>query len=285
MRPRQYTPEDEDLLYHYCSGDTFNAICSGKKLRFSDLHSMNDYMECHWGYEVWEEAASGLLESIGKPFLDKIDLIFHSYGFQGLLLASCFSKSGDVLSQWRAYADDGAGFAIGFSAKELAELPVSLMEVLYNQEEQVKEVTALVNALYQAEQSETEKFGSGFIQACYVIGSDMAAYKNPAFSEEQEIRLVHLLDIVPTEHAAKFVDGGGTMFGKEVEGEQVHFRMVGGIPSPFIDLDFSNKGSHNPIRRVVLGPKNHAIKEGISLYLETIGIPNVEIARSQASYR
>jgi len=246
---------------------------------------MNDYMERHWGYAVWEETASGLLESIGKPFLDKIDVVFHSTGFQGLLLASCFSKNGDVLSQWRAYADDGTGYAIGFSAKELSELPVSLLEVLYSRDKQVKEMTALVKALYHVEQSEKEKFGSGFSQTCYVIGADMAAYKNPAFSEEQEIRLVHLLDIVPTEHAAKFVDAGGTMFGTEVEGDEVQFRIVGGIPSPFIDLDFSNGGSHNPIRRVVLGPKNHAIEAGITLYLETIGINNVEIVRSKASYQ
>lgn len=246
---------------------------------------MNDYMERHWGYNVWEEAASGLLKSIGKPFLDKIDDIFHSSGFQGLLLASCFSKNGDVLSQWRAYADDGAGYAIGFSAKELSELPVSLLEVIYDREKQVKEMTALVQALYDVERSEKEKFGSDFAQACYVIGADMAAYKNPAFAEEQEVRLVHLLDIVPTEQAAKFVDAGGTMFGMEVEGKEVQFRMVEGIPSPFIDLDFSNRGGHNPIKRIVLGPKNHAIEAGITLYLETIGINNVDIVRSEASYQ
>ncbi|WP_416152053.1 DUF2971 domain-containing protein [Pseudomonas sp. Bout1] len=34
-------------------------------------------------------------------------------------LATCFSKAGDVLSQWRAYADDGQGYAIGFDSKLL----------------------------------------------------------------------------------------------------------------------------------------------------------------------
>lgn len=162
---------------------------------------------------------------------------------------------------------------------------MSLLEVLYNREEQIKEMTSLIRALYEVEKSEPKKFGSEFVQTCYLTGTDMAAYKNPAFSEEEEIRLVHLLDIATTEHGSKFVDGGGTMFGKEVKGEQVQFRMVKGIPSPFIDLDFSNKNRHNPIRRVVLGPKNHALIPGITLYLETIGIPNVEIVRSTASYQ
>lgn len=35
---------------------------------------------------------------------------------------SCFSSSGDILSQWRAYADDGAGFSIGFKRAELERL-------------------------------------------------------------------------------------------------------------------------------------------------------------------
>jgi hypothetical protein len=253
MRPRQYFPGDDELIYHYCGADTFHAICLNKKLRFSDLHSMNDYMERHWGYDIWEEAASGLLYSVGKPFLDEIDRVFHTSGIHGLLLASCFSRNGDVLSQWRAYAEDGAGYSIGFSAKELAELPVSLLEVLYDRKEQVKEMTSLIKALYEAEQSETKKFGSEFVQTCFMTGTDMAAYKNPAFSEEEEIRLVHLLDIAATKHSAKFVDGGGIMFGKTVKGEQVQFRMVKGIPSPFIDLDYSNKNRNNPIRRVVLG--------------------------------
>lgn len=32
---------------------------------------------------------------------------------------SCFSSCGDILSQWRAYADDGQGFSIGFKKIEL----------------------------------------------------------------------------------------------------------------------------------------------------------------------
>ncbi len=220
---------------------------------------MNDYMERHWGYGIWEEAASGLLGSVERPFLDEVDKVFHSTGFLGLLLASCFSKDGDLLSQWRAYADDGAGYAIGFSEKELGQLPVSLLEVFYDRSKQVREMTALIRALHEVEQSEPIKYGSDFVQACYLIGTDMAAYKNPGFREEQEVRLVHLLNIVPTEHGARFEDAGGTAFGEEVEGQEVQFRLIGGNPSPFIDLDFSNGGGCNPIKRVLLGPKNRSL--------------------------
>ncbi len=47
--PRIYEPNDEKILYHYCDASAFHAICTNKKMRFSDLFSMNDFMEMHWG--------------------------------------------------------------------------------------------------------------------------------------------------------------------------------------------------------------------------------------------
>lgn len=58
LTQREYKATDHDLLYHYCSAETFLAICGSKRLRFNDLFSMNDFSELHWGYHVWEEAAS-----------------------------------------------------------------------------------------------------------------------------------------------------------------------------------------------------------------------------------
>lgn len=40
----------------------------------------------------------------------------------------CFSENGDILSQWRAYADDGKGLAIGFNVKKIEELLKNLNE-------------------------------------------------------------------------------------------------------------------------------------------------------------
>lgn len=101
-------------------------------MRFSDLFSMNDFLEMHWGYHVWEKAATELLEIVGRDFLDEIDKILHTSGVCGLPVGSCFSLNGDVLSQWRAYADDGHGYAIGFDATTLLKLPIRPLKVLYD---------------------------------------------------------------------------------------------------------------------------------------------------------
>src|SRR5687768_12796503 len=133
---RVYKPADDAILYHYCDAAAFQAICTSRNMRFSDLFSLNDWLEIHWGYSIWEAAATQLLDKVGRPFLDEIDKIIHTSGMCGLPVASCYSLDGDVLSQWRAYADDGRGYAIGFKAKDLLKLPVRPLKVLYNRDEQ-----------------------------------------------------------------------------------------------------------------------------------------------------
>lgn len=283
--PRGYEPANEEILYHYCDASAFHAICTNKKMRFSDLFSMNDFMEMHWGYYIWEKTATELLNEVAKDFLDEIDKVIHTSGLCGLPIASCYSLIGDVLSQWRAYADDGRGYAIGFKAKDLIELPARPLRVLYNQEEQVKELKNIIQALHEVEQSEETIFGSDFRTACFRLAFDLAAFKNPAYAEEQEVRLIHVLDFEKSNDFLRLDDGGGHAFGKDCEGSPVLFRMRDNIPVPFIELDFTNEGSINPIKEIVIGPKNDVLPTTISVFLETSEIGSVQVKKSKASYR
>lgn len=278
---REYKPKENDLIYHYCDSNAFFAICTNRKLWMNDLHSMNDFMELHWGDSIWEQSANTRIEKYGKEFLDEIDEVIHFSGFQGLLLANCFSTDKDVLSQWKAYADDGKGYVIGFNAKELLGLPIRALQVLYDKEQQIKEATATIDALYQLKQEDSNEFKT----FCNVFGYDLSAFKNPAFIEEKEIRLIHLLDFKKSNDFMKLVDKGGIYFGEDRKGEEIKFRIKQDIPTPYIELDFSNNNKINPIKEVVIGPKNEVMKTAIRIFLETIGIEKVEINKSNASYR
>ena len=278
---REYKPKENDLIYHYCDSNAFFAICTNRKLWMSELHSMNDFMELHWGDSIWEQSANTRIEKYGKEFLDEIDEVIHFSGFQGLLLTNCFSTDKDVLSQWRAYADDGKGYVIGFNAKELLGLPIRALQVLYDKEQQIKEATATIDALYQLKQEDSNEFKT----FCNVFGYDLSAFKNPAFIEEKEIRLIHLLDFKKSNDFMKLVDKGGIYFGEDRKGEEIKFRIKQDIPTPYIELDFSNNNKINPIKEVVIGPKNEVMKTAIRIFLETIGIEKVEINKSNASYR
>lgn len=202
-----------------------------------------------------------------------------------MLVASCFSLDGDVLSQWRAYSDDGKGYAIGFRAQDLAQLPVKILKVLYERKEQIDEMKSIIRAIYEAEKTEGEKFGSNFLNTCLSLAFDLAAYKNPAFEEEREVRLVHVLTFEASNNSLRLNDTGGYAFGEEYKGGTVSFRMRDNIPVAFIELDFSNGGRINPIKEVIVGPKNQGLLSAISVYLETIDLGSVEIKKSRASYR
>ncbi len=158
---RQYKPAETEILYHYCSPETFLAICTNKTIRFSDIFSMNDFMEMHWGYHRWELAAGNSLERLGKEFIDSIDQIISSSSLRILPLAACFSLNGDTLSQWRGYAENGSGFCVGFKADALCRLAARPLRVLYDAERQEREIGQFISALnevYKEEPESTDDF-------------------------------------------------------------------------------------------------------------------------------
>jgi hypothetical protein len=283
--PRVYKPKAKDILYHYCDANAFISICTNSKMRLSDVYSMNDFLEMHWGYGIWEEVATDLIKDLGEEFIDNVDKHIHLSGAYGTLTACCFSLDGDVLSQWRAYADDGKGYVIGFKARDLIELPIRPLKVQYNKKKQIQELKTVIRTLHSVEETEPLKFGPDFERVCTGIAFDLAAFKNPAFVEEKEVRLVHVLSFEPSNGRLKLVDDGGTAFSKSAVRQPILFRARESVPVPYIELDFSDVGRINPIKEVIVGPKNPVLTSAVSVFLETVGVGSVSVKRSNASYR
>jgi len=282
---RKYSPAAEDVIYHYCSAEVFNLICSKRNLRFCDLFTMNDSNEMHWGYSRWKAAVSAVYDQVDHELIDEMDKLISSSGLSGLPLISCFSRNNDLLSQWRAYADDGKGFAIGFRAKALLNLPVMPLEVLYDESKQRDEIAQVVLAINEEEKKSKNKRSECFFNSCYSLSFNLAAYKNPFFYEEDEIRLMHLLSVVESNDFLKLVDLGGYRDGVAVPGEKINFFMKDSVPVAYIDMSFTSADSLNPIVEVITGPKNHALPTAISIYLETLGLGNVKVNKSNIPYR
>lgn len=65
-----------------------------------------------------------LLKNVGEEMWDYGDELlpgdcYYVDGYDEPLYTACFSGNGDLLSQWRGYAGDGTGIAIGFKTKYL----------------------------------------------------------------------------------------------------------------------------------------------------------------------
>lgn len=274
---RTYKPNDEQIIYHYCSPSTFNAICTYKKIRLSDVFSMNDFMEMHWGYNVWKYAVENLSNQIDQDLLNTINENVSIASRDTLLLALCFSTKGDLLSQWRGYADDGKGYAIGFKAKDLhfnlSGFFVRFLRVLYDEEAQIEETKETIMKLQKEKQREKSE---DFKSLCCSLAFNLAGYKNPAFAEEKEVRSIRFINYKGSNKYYKLTDPGGL---------PISFKMRNNTPVPYIELDFTYSGNINPIKEVIVGPKNDSKLKTISVFLETVGIGSVKVKKSKASYR
>ena len=120
-----------DVLFHYCTLETFYNIVGSKSIWLSDISKSNDSQELIWFksqcrsliYKAWLEyvqkldAEDRLLEADFngfQPIADHIDDFIQRETTK--CWAFCLSEKSDDLGQWRGYASDGSGIAIGFKS-------------------------------------------------------------------------------------------------------------------------------------------------------------------------
>ena len=140
-------------------------------------------MEREWCYRIFIEVTEALKEECGADFIDRIQAIVKMSQTNSAAMISSYSLNGDVLSQWRAYADDGRGFAIGFSTRDM-DMPAETAKVLYDRAAQIKELTGNIRHVFQHERSIGFKYNDEFLAHWYTLGLDLCAYKNPAFARK-----------------------------------------------------------------------------------------------------
>jgi hypothetical protein len=131
------------MIYHYTDYKGLRGIIEGGKIWLSDVFRLNDPKELKHGLEIGaglleveaQHRGSDLRTQFAKAVLAKLSAILQGneewhhvlssqIGF-GLshrdFPVSCFSLDGNDLGQWRAYADDGTGYALGFDGHLLEQ--------------------------------------------------------------------------------------------------------------------------------------------------------------------
>lgn len=196
-------------------------------LQGSDVRYMNDARELR---VIGEKVADGLLEAVGSfeepdvqfamsEVADSLRTPGRPFGGSHRVFAVCFCSRGDLLSQWRGYAGTRGGYAIGFEKSMLeyatfvqlgpwpsfpspARVGATFAGVVY------------VDKTHDAEQDFTDIIKEQVVKAVELRRfqldperradfpplwgwmSGFARYKDEAFSEEQEWRLIHEAAVV-----------------------------------------------------------------------------------------
>jgi len=292
-----YEPDKDDVIYHYCSVSTFQAIATSGTIRFSDINMCNDASEVHWAYKIFEDAATRLLNRVDIPssvpkidekFIDAIDKIVSPIQLIAHPFIACFSQEPDMLIQWKAYADDGRGFVLGFRAQKLrAQLPIILLRVLYDPELQVKEMMAAILTVFEGQRSGDEKIlKAKFFEDCVMLATFMVAFKHPSFRNENEIRAVHVINVRVQGKLYRFSDPGGIINNNiKVQGCPVEFQIRDNNLVAYIDKRFLPPDVDSPLNELILGPKNCSAPGNLALFLGGLGFSEVTVRQSSTPYR
>lgn len=294
LESRLYKPNQGTKIYHYCSAETLQAICSSKSIRMSDINMMNDYRECQYGYAVFEEAATEILKDpavastfpdFNVDFFDKVDEVISSFQrFLHPVIAS-FSKNPDVLSQWYRYGNGGQGFAVGLDVEILQKMPISILEVEYDRAVQVKETRAALAGIFMRNKTENLNYNSTFKNDCALLGAMLLSFKSKAFVEEEEVRLLHLLDVVDRGNTPYLQDKGGMFNGRNVKGQPVRYRVSDGAYIAYIDSPFPVINKHSIIKEIWFGPKNTNAVGNLKYMASEHGWKEFEVFVSEATFR
>ena len=230
------------------------------------------------------------------------------------LYTVCFSGNGDLLSQWRGYADDGKGVAIGFKTKYLKKWhdcvildgapfqTAAFNKVNYSFSEMNDLVELKKNTLLKYiklyEKDEHSIFINNAITELIKEIEELSPfYKDDSFKEEDEYRLVYRDMSEYKDGRYIFIDKGRSRIDKDIKEFQLgerKYRISRGNIISYYELSFE-RIKDDIIGEIVLGPKCSVKTSDVEFLLSSCGYNRVKkdtydqrkivIHRSNISYR
>lgn len=282
-------------LFHYCSTAAFQSIISSQSIWLSALRLSNDTSEGQVVAQTMRRLAAG--NGLAQETTD--DLLSAVFNLEGFYegFGFCLSAERDLLSQWRAYGDDGRGVSIGFrmeyfeslvSASRGSRLDLDLREVRYDAQLQDDLVRPMFEELIKLLESEDEFPGGSnsraphlasdpriieldgrlavltLLQAAMPALLHVFSFKDCSFREEREWRLLHLYDWLPN-HSCSF----------RAAGERL-------VPYHACTLQMPLGAA---IAEVVLGPRHITPISVVEHFLSRFGFAEFRVTRSGSPYR
>ncbi len=205
---------DELQLFHYTTLQGMQGILRDRSLWLSHVTSFNDPHEIEYGKKLIIEVLNDFVRREDSPvirdFLSGILPFVQSFGKQmHHAFVVCFCESGNLLSQWRGYADQGCGYSLGFKFSEATQIASSLdnptgekipgpffRKVIYCPEQQKKLIESYLQGAVDAVRDLIGRIRKNRpdcaimgVQASNLILDMLLCFKHPAFAEEKEWRL------------------------------------------------------------------------------------------------
>jgi hypothetical protein len=275
-------------FFHYTDYNAFASIVTNKDLWLTDAGFSNDAEELKNGRlliaaVIEDQAKAGktpevrsLASDVAKLEADEESQEILTHG----VYVCCFCENGDLLSQWRGYAANGGGVAIGIDSEAFSWLSgidnptgvMSFWKVSYDDKVKRRRVQDVLE-FWAREPGQPDVRAES---AAATLQFFVPTFKNPSFEAEAEWRLIF--------------SPGPTC---EVRPK---FRTARGLFMPYLELSAVTKTFQNPkqdtagwlvIKSVCIGPGPYKDVNTLSAerLLKSYGITDAKVDRSKIPYR
>jgi len=231
-------------LFHYTTAAGFEGIVSSASIRATNFSFMNDPLELEYGRRLIHEhlterlatSTGGVAGALFRHCLEELD---RESGSE--IYVSCFSSSEDDLSQWRAYGNTSARYALGFERRVIhaatlrpRSYSVRFSRVVYERGKQNEILQKLLDGAetFVKRQSASESAVPTFGDILSLTLTRMLpTLKMPAFKPEAEWRIIIQM--------------------KPGDTSNLHFDTSRGIVRPFAVFPIS-EGQPLPLAQVIV---------------------------------
>jgi hypothetical protein len=282
-------------LYQYTGWDGLCGIIKNQSVWFTDYQHLNDPSELSHGVEVAHEVIDALARGADRRvglFFEMVRDLLMPKNFVGSLdfFTASFTTQRDDLGQWRAYAENGQGFALGlaprmFEVVDGVALPANELsfvgQVLYDRQvifaRHENAIAAAASIFLRAVQAHADLLADKRVgiplmrrMANELIASPLIwnciTSKHIGYANEHEVRLILMNQ---TGNLAPYVE----------------IRHRGSEIVPYIAHPFRVRET-GAIHEIVVGPAADANAENrVRKMLRSHGLPTVRVTRSTIPYR
>jgi hypothetical protein len=186
------------ILYHYTNLDGLLGILKDNDLRLTNTRYCNDDAEMTHGLDlarVMIEQKRGDADPKRAQYIEELAALFKDEEVDSVYI-SCFCKEPDLLSQWRGYADSGAGVSLSFEVGDFdyitgADCHFGLMRfwpVFYPKQTQEKIIAKAIDYYPEFEKAASPSEWAQW--TAEAIRFFIPTFKHLDFKEEKEYRLI-----------------------------------------------------------------------------------------------
>ncbi|NLW48471.1 MAG: DUF2971 domain-containing protein [Firmicutes bacterium] len=253
---------------------------------------MNDTSETSFGCDIIKQVLyKRSKNTIGKFEKEILDYFIEDESRINPFLSNdiemhicCFCENGDLLSQWRGYGSNGAGYSVGFDPHYFnltTDKGITFFKVIYKFEDQKKVINGVLDIFFSSlnelevdkHKFEDDKFKEEVIYRLTIEFLNLICiFKSPSFEEEKEWRILKVIN-----------------YYNEVN--LLSFRITKGNLIPYIKIAFARDQSLNDnneltIPKIHYGPTLHPLltEKALNLLIIKSNFLLTEIERSSIPY-